>query len=290
MTIPGTSPQVYTDLQGLTQLKGEARNNSPEALQAAAKQFEAIFIHMMLKSMREANLGEGLFDSQQSNLYQDMFDQQIALSLSQRQQFGLADALIRQFGGQPINPQDQTSNSIAPAMDKTDETKLGEKSENFSPRDFIERLAPMVKKAAEQLGIPAGVIIAQAALETGWGQSLPGGPNGSSNNLFGIKATSNWEGRTSISQTYEFVEGTMQKKSAAFRAYDSWQESVDDYVKLISTSPRYQEALKTEGDGYKYLQILQKSGYATDPIYTEKVNNIMKSDVFLSAIETVNIL
>ncbi|MEE4280186.1 MAG: flagellar assembly peptidoglycan hydrolase FlgJ [Halieaceae bacterium] len=145
-----------------------------------------------------------------------------------------------------------------------------------SPRDFVQQLTPLAQRAARRLGVSADVLLAQAALETGWGRHVSADASGSSNNLFNIKAGPDWEGaRVSVS-TLEYRDGIAQRESASFRAYDSVADSFDDYVALIEGSPRYAEARARAADGAAYVQELQKAGYATDPAYADKVLAIIE--------------
>ncbi len=151
-------------------------------------------------------------------------------------------------------------------------------SVNFStpsfaqPKDFVTALIEPAKNVQEKLGVPFQVVIAQAALETGWGQKIIKDDNGaSSNNLFNIKADKRWSGDKIQKETLEFEQGAMIKKSAPFRAYQSLSESVNDYVNFLSDGDRYQGALHNSGDVEHFLHGLQKAGYATDPQYANKI-------------------
>ena len=146
------------------------------------------------------------------------------------------------------------------------------------PKDFVTALMEPAQKVQQQLGVPFEVVIAQAALETGWGQKIIKGTNGeSSNNLFNIKADSRWAGDKITKETLEFEQGAMIKKSEPFRTYQSLTDSVDDYINFLSTSERYQEALQDSGNVEHFLQGLQKAGYATDPQYADKILGTLKT-------------
>ncbi|TMM43086.1 flagellar assembly peptidoglycan hydrolase FlgJ [Colwellia ponticola] len=146
------------------------------------------------------------------------------------------------------------------------------------PKDFVSALVAPAQKVQQQLGVPFEVVIAQAALETGWGQKIIKGQNGdSSNNLFNIKADSRWAGDKVTKDTLEFEQGAMVKKSEPFRTYQSLSDSVDDYINFLSTSERYQEALQSSGNVEHFLQGLQKAGYATDPQYADKILGTLKT-------------
>ena len=151
--------------------------------------------------------------------------------------------------------------------------------QSFSePKDFVSALLEPAQKVQQQLGVPFEVVIAQAALETGWGQKIIKGQNGeSSNNLFNIKADSRWAGDKITKDTLEFEQGSMIKKSEPFRTYQSLTDSVDDYINFLSTSERYQDALQDPGNVEHFLQGLQKAGYATDPRYADKILGTLKT-------------
>lgn len=144
-----------------------------------------------------------------------------------------------------------------------------------SAEDFVRQLHPYAQQAAKELGVEPKVILAQAALETGWGRSLIKNSNGSNSfNLFNIKADRSWQGKQAQVSTLEFEQGIAKKVNAGFRSYASFQESFQDYVAFIKSNPRYGDALKQIGNGDRYLHELQQAGYATDPNYANKVMSI----------------
>ncbi len=268
--------RIYTDFQGLADLRRSARQDSDEALHEVAAQFEAIFIKMMLKSMRDASLADGLFDSDQSEMYLDMFDNQIALDLSSKGVFGISEMLIRQLGN---NQASQLAAPVKPAtVDSVQSEKTAPEEVRFSsPGDFVSRLMPDASRAAEKLGIKPELLVAQAALETGWGERVIKRTDGSSSfNLFGIKASGNWQGDSVRVATLEYRDGVMQKEKADFRAYGSFRESFDDYVEFVTSNSRYSSAVNHHGSSEKYIEALQQAGYATDPAYASKVLDIMQ--------------
>ena len=138
-------------------------------------------------------------------------------------------------------------------------------------RRFLEEIAPHAEAAARELGVDPRAIVAQAALETGWGSSTPGDANGQSNNFFGIKAGASWRGASVSSGTTEFVDGVEQGERAQFRAYGSVAENVGDYVRVLRDNPRYAAALGTGGNVRAFADALQRGGYATDPEYANKL-------------------
>lgn len=147
-----------------------------------------------------------------------------------------------------------------------------------NPMEFLERLAPYAQQAAEQAGIAPESVLAQAALETGWGRHVIANGDGSTNNLFNIKADSRWQGEQARTQTTEYYDGKPQRENALFRAYDSVAESFNDYVGFLQGNPRYQQALQVGRDGHQFVEALQQAGYATDPSYARKLQTIMQSD------------
>lgn len=157
--------------------------------------------------------------------------------------------------------------------------KNGDISPIRSAEDFVKQLHPYAEQAARELGVEPKVILAQAALETGWGKSLIKNSNGSNSyNLFNIKADKSWQGKQAQVPTLEFEQGVAKKVSAGFRSYDSFQQSFNDYVQFIKSNPRYGDALKQAGSSENYMRELQQAGYATDPKYADKIMSIYHSD------------
>jgi flagellar protein FlgJ len=147
-----------------------------------------------------------------------------------------------------------------------------------SPEDFVQQLWPCAEAAGKQLGIDPRHLLAQAALETGWGKSLPCDANGNpSFNFFGMKAGGDWTGSSVSQKTLEFDGGIPVQKQARFRAYDSAQDSFNDYVALIRDNPRYSAALNTGSNTHAFANALQRGGYATDPAYAKKIASIAQN-------------
>lgn len=152
-----------------------------------------------------------------------------------------------------------------------------------SPEEFVEKLMPLAEKVAGELGVDPRVLLAQSALETGWGRSMVRSPDGSnSNNLFNIKADRRWDGDSAQVSTLEFRNGVAQREKASFRSYESYEDSFRDYVNFLKNSPRYQMAIESAGNPYDYVRQLQEAGYATDPKYAEKIQNIFEGDLLAS--------
>jgi len=300
--------QSTVDFQGLNQLRYEAKQsqNDQQTMRQVAAQFESLFVNMMLKSMRQASLVEGIFDSKQSEMYQDMADQQLASDLSSRGGLGLQDVILRQLGGQPASMNQAIKPGQAYSIDtvivrpalgvKVNERIIeqikdakpveaevvkptGEVMTFDSPQDFVEKLWPYAEQAAEKIGVTPEVILSQAALETGWGQHVLSSKDGETSfNLFNIKADSSWAGDYTTKNALEYRDGKALHEASRFRAYDSYQQSFDDYVQFLQTQPRYREALQHVNDPEAFVEHLHKAGYATDPQYSDKIKRIMNGD------------
>jgi flagellar protein FlgJ len=148
-----------------------------------------------------------------------------------------------------------------------------------SAEEFVKRLHPLAVQAARELGVEPKVILAQAALESGWGHSTIKNGNGDNTfNLFNIKADKSWQGKQAQVATLEFDQGVAKKVNAGFRSYDSFEESFRDYVDFIKSNPRYGDALKKVGNAEQYMRELQRAGYATDPKYADKVMSIYQGN------------
>lgn len=148
----------------------------------------------------------------------------------------------------------------------------------FSSADeFVNTMLPMAKEAAERIGVDPRYLVAQAALETGWGKSVMRAQDGSSShNLFGIKTGSSWKGDSARAITSEFRNGEMVKETAEFRSYDSYKDSFHDLVTLLQNNNRYQDVVKSADNPEQFVRELQKAGYATDPDYASKISQIAK--------------
>ncbi len=292
MTSPASS--VYTDFHGLSQLRADVRNEtSDESIEQVARQFESIFTQMMLKSMRDASPAEGgLFDNDQSKMYREMFDKQIALTMSEGRGIGLKEMLIRQLGGAAANMSDADSvmnlNPLPARLPAKHAAVPQQSTGNIkyragrieSPREFVDQMRPHAERAAARLGVSPDVLISQAALETGWGKAIIQDPDGNnSHNLFGIKADARWQGERVAVPTIEYENGVASKQIHLFRAYDSYAESFDDYANFIQSNPRYENVLSVAAIPQQYLAGLQQAGYATDPEYASKINRIMEHNV-----------
>ncbi|GAA5213885.1 flagellar assembly peptidoglycan hydrolase FlgJ [Corallincola platygyrae] len=340
-----TSRQVH-DIQGLDRLRQSAQKNEDAALHEVAKQFEGMFVQMLISSMRQANEAfesDSPFNSRYAKFYENMADQQMSQDLSQSGAFGLAEIMVQQLrpDGKSFMPSsavrstadsnlgnDQMVTSLAggnlsgilsgskegkglpldqymragvpqvnrgeaavdvvklstPATEQKAAAKESSTVTGFlesvdfsSPQAFVQSVMPYAEKAAKALGTSPTVLIAQAALETGWGQKAIKRLDGSSsNNLFNIKADQRWSGDSVSVNTLEYEQGVAVKERAAFRAYDSVAASFNDFVEFLQNSPRYQDAINQSSNSASFLQELQKAGYATDPRYADKVMGVLK--------------
>ena len=291
------------DIQGLASLRSHAREAPGTAISEVAGQFESLFVQMMLKSMRDATVDGGLFDSTQLDTYQQMFDQQVSLELSQQGGIGLAEILVTQLGGgaqsetvieeagsapplvslerPPLRVQRDVPGLIPPATERQSVVRADSATRQddlaASPEAFIEAVWDDAVAAAGELGLDPAVLVAQSALETGWGKKVIQAADGSSSfNLFGIKVGNGWRGDSSIVNTMEFRDGLAALEKAAFRVYDSLSTAFKDYVSFLKDNPRYQSALEKVSDSKAFLTELQQAGYATDPKYAEKILGILE--------------
>ncbi len=305
--------RLSLDVQGVDALRRTVRSSPQEGMKQASKQFEVMFMQMVLKSMRDATPAEGMFSSQQEKMYTSMLDQQLAQNLSGRG-LGLAEAMFAQLnrtaGGEGANttagtvPADKllgAPTAVAPkAVSAFEAGKPASASFSQKPdlavyetatakaslsrsvlpqahvEQFVSRMLPAAQRASEASGVPAQLIMAQAALESGWGRREIRREDGSSSfNVFGIKADRSWKGPVAESTTTEYVNGVAQKTRASFRAYGSYEEAFTDYARFLTTNPRYANVLATDNPA-EAAHGLQRAGYATDPAYGGKLVRIMQ--------------
>jgi len=324
---PDISSKLAIDAKSIDDLHLMAKQNPDEALQKVAQQFEALFMHMLLKSMREATSKDGLFDSQQTQFFTQMYDQQLAQHISTKG-IGIADMMVQQLtrANNSIDPQTSISHTdaILSTINAINNSSLvtdgypSDKSRQLWPNtqvssnagvpadkfnspieeliatvqmgstqasklsnhsiDFIDKLLPHAKIASQSTGIPPHFMLAQAALESGWGKhEIRHADNSLSYNLFGIKAGANWKGDVVEKVTTEYINGIPQKMVEKFRAYSSYAEGFNDYAKLLLDNPRYAKVLRST-DAATFANGLQQAGYATDPLYADKLIRILNSE------------
>jgi peptidoglycan hydrolase FlgJ len=300
----GSATPSIVDTAGLARLRERIAADDPAALDEAAVQFEALMIATMLASARAAGGGEGILDSETTEQYLDLMDRQVALEVARNGGFGLSKWLaegVRAEGAVPATVENSAEAplELLPSTARSGALPFGLQSssrqvsrraarEAFDPETpaaFVETVLPHARRAAEKLGVPAGVLVAQAALETGWGRGAPKFSDGRpAYNVFGIKADAGWKGGKVTRTTLEYVDGAAERRREQFRAYSSLTESFDDYVDLIQSSPRYAPALTAAADPEHYVRALVEAGYATDPRYGNKWLAILGGNVLEDAL------
>lgn len=354
---------AYHDFQGLRELKKGAIEEDPEALKEVARQFEALFIQMIMKSAREADelIGgeETLLKSKEMSFFQGMLDEQFSIAMTQSnggKGMGLADLLVSQLSKAPREPISDVPEEVRRGAQLLTEDVMGQLSarrlrfshaplaaaENSavaapvqqadrkaaaeavqaarrppmtaagdvagrqpleikglpvredkrayfeSPEDFVRHLYPLAQQAAARIGIDPKLMLAQSALETGWGRFMVPREDGSNSfNLFGIKADRRWGGDSAEVQTLEYRNGQPQQERWPFRAYDSFEQSMHDYVDFLTANPRYQQTLEKADNSQAFARGLQQAGYATDPRYASKIINIMDGSTLNQALQNV---
>lgn len=257
------SSSLSVDVRALDNLRRDARTQPGQAVKAAATQFEALFVQMLLKSMREATPSFDPLSSSAAKSYQGMLDDQWAKVIAEKG-IGLAPLIERQLS-KNIKPQAGTP--AAAAIPQAAALPPGAKEQ-----DFTNRMLGPAMEASRATGLPASFIVGQAALESGWGRHEIRGADGrQSHNLFGIKAGPGWQGASVATMTTEYVDGQPRKQVERFRAYGSYAEAFSDYARLLTQSPRYANALKQRDDPARFAQAIASAGYATDPAYASKL-------------------
>ncbi|PHM58988.1 flagellar assembly peptidoglycan hydrolase FlgJ [Xenorhabdus sp. KK7.4] len=294
-------PTAAYDVNSLHSLKAKLSQEPQQGLRQVAQQLEGVFVQMMLKSMRSSLPQDGMLSSDQTRFYTSMYDQQIAQDLSQKG-LGFADMIVKQVSGAnsapselagtvpmplgndilhtlPTQALEQFLRRAMPEKSQSDKSSSGgtqSKSLPVNSSSFVSMLSIPAQIASQQSGIPHLLIIAQAALESGWGQreilTEEGKP---SHNLFGIKAGKNWRGAVTNIMTTEYVNGEPQKMRDSFRVYDSYLEAVTDYVRLLTENPRYAKVAQSV-TAEQGAHSLQEAGYATDPGYAQKLVSLIQ--------------
>jgi flagellar protein FlgJ len=188
----------------------------------------------------------------------------------------LSDSIRRYTGQTQQRAGTVPGASAAKAARSTPETATVAGSPEDVRANFLAKYMPAARRAEEATGIPAVYILGQAALESGWGKHEIRSADGQrSHNLFGVKATG-WSGRVAETRTTEYTDGKAERVSAKFRAYDSYEDAFEDYARMLSTNPRYTNALKGSRSAEQFAQGLQRAGYATDPRYAEKLSSTIR--------------
>ncbi|TQV75310.1 flagellar assembly peptidoglycan hydrolase FlgJ [Aliikangiella marina] len=361
---------IYSDINSLDHIRRQGQVDQTGAIKKAAKEFEAFFMNMMLKSMRQASEVIGsdspLF-SQQEKMYTAMLDEQLSVDLSQGGHLKIADLMVEQltrqnskaagtfdtdyhlnkiklsatsqklselsrnqtstilpeqgpeqatidetlfrtnqgqlttsFRGLITQAQEITVNGVSSDSNKSNDSshdsdidsQLAESSAVKPQKkalfermgDFVNELMPYAVEAAKKLNLDPRILVAQAALETGWGKYIMHDSQGQPGfNLFGIKSNNNWQGESIEINTLEVEDQAFKKVNAKFRKYESFAESFKDYVDFIISNPRYEQAVNSTEDASNYVKALQDSGYATDPDYADKILRIFGDQRFQNA-------
>ena len=290
----GSSGSVALDPRGLEKLRTEAGASPEKAIRGASKQFETLFVNMLLKSMRDATPQDGMMDSEQTRMYTGMLDQQLAQAIGSRG-IGLADVMSKQLSKGSGSPEAKAAGVTAPALNidgasrnLTVPAPAATEATPAAPtagitgkaKAFIDKMWPHAVEAAKATGLPAHFIIGQAALESGWGsREIKGHGGANSHNLFGVKAGRSWDGNVAAVKTTEFVHGVKQKVVDKFRSYASYAEAFMDYANLLKSNPRFSKVLEAGNDPHAFATGLQKAGYATDPAYASKLTRIITGSV-----------
>ncbi|MBB1624483.1 flagellar assembly peptidoglycan hydrolase FlgJ [Achromobacter sp. UMC71] len=298
--VGGRQDSVF-DMGRLSDLKRDVTKDpagpGTEQQKQVAKQFEALFLQMMLKRMREATPKEGLFDSQQTQMLQSMADEQLALHLA-TPGIGLSQSILAQMQqgkpgdlsadavknlgqGADLDFRTGGSREVAALMDVMRNNRASDRAlaaAEGAPEhviNFVSKMSRAANLASQQSGVPARLIMGQAALESGWGQREIKHPDGSTSyNLFGIKAGASWKGKVVNVLTTEYEDGVAKKVTQPFRAYSSYEESFADYARLIGNSPRYESVTQARNE-IEAARRIQDAGYATDPQYAQKLIGVM---------------
>lgn len=293
MALDTLSNQLAFNPQALDNVRAQnLKTDSHEGVKAAARQFETYFLQMMLRSMRETLSQDGLFDSQETRTFTEMFDQQLSQTVAQGKGIGLADVLIAQIERSMPRPNGQAPIEVRPVSydiprvnaapaEAVVAPQLGTQPVNApaGSNTFVQQMWPYAADVARKLGVPAQSVLAQAALESGWGQKTLKTESGAdSYNLFNIKAGSNWNGSVVAKEVVEYRSGVAIKSTEKFRVYGSYEESFADYARLISGSPRYAGALNQDAQGF--AAGLQQGGFATDPGYAGKIMRVLNNSAF----------
>jgi flagellar protein FlgJ len=286
------------DPRGLERLRADAGASPEKSIKDASRQFETLFVNMLLKSMRDAAPQDGPLDSEQTRMYTGMLDQQLAQAMSARG-IGLADVMAKQLlrgsgaaaagvNAPALDPASilggaaryQQTAPAAPAAPTGEAGAAAPVGATQKARDFINRMWPHAVDAAKATGLPPHFILGQAALESGWGSRDIKAKDGSTtHNLFGVKAGRSWDGETAAVKTTEFVNGVKQKVVDKFRQYSSYGDAFKDYANLLKNNPRFASVLQAGNDPAAFANGLQKAGYATDPAYAAKLQRIITGSV-----------
>jgi flagellar protein FlgJ len=305
------------DVKSAQDLRSQFAKDPQEGLKAAAQQFETLFLQMVMKSMRDTVPQDGLLNSDQSRFYTGMLDQQMAQNLSTSGKgIGFAKLIEQQLGKRVTNGGELAApgeaantagnalplalsdgrhlqykpvlsslpTSAAYAAATVDQPSAANADVPASAKDFVSRVWPHAVEASRSTGVPPQFLVAHSALESGWGKSEIRRSDGTSSyNLFGVKAGKNWTGATVDATTTEYVDGRPQQVVERFRAYASYEEGFRDYANLLRSNSRYSDVIGSQ-DGTEFARRLQQAGYATDPMYADKLSRIINGPTLRQAL------
>lgn len=309
------------DSRALNRLKITAGTDPKTAIRQTAKEFETLFTQMLLKSMREAVPQSGLMSTHAESTYTSMLDSELSRRVAEGnggKGVGLAELIVNQLTQQmqlttpPTQPtrrepaprepsvaartvavtqaiQASIERGPAPTPGAREPSGVGAATGRIGKvsearQNFVTTMMTHAKVAERATGIKADFMVGQAALESAWGKQEIKHPDGrTSHNLFGIKATGDWTGKTASVMTTEYVNGIAKKQVEKFRAYDSYAEAFKDYARLMKDNPRYQTAVSQGQSAAGFAKSLQKAGYATDPNYAAKLTSVINQTVKMSA-------
>ncbi len=295
MTVSGGLPAMSSlsgtgasnnDAASIQALRSAAVRDPKAAIQETARQFEALFMQQLMKSMREATMSSGMLDNEGTKLGTEMLDSQYANKMTGLPG-GLAAAIARQLERQMGGSASAAKAPPAAAGAAAGSAKSGTSDTTLSQRqvDFVQSVQASARTAQAQTGIPAAFMVAQAAHESGWGRrEIRNADGSSSHNLFGVKAGAGWNGPVAEITTTEYVGGEAQKVTAKFRSYASTDDAFRDYARLMKESPRYAgvvaqaaQAPMSAASAQGFAQGLQRAGYATDPAYADKLTRVINT-------------
>lgn len=306
------------DVQSAQDLRAQFAKDPQKGLKAAAQQFETLFLQQVMKSMRDTVPQDGLFSSDQSRFYTALLDQQMAQNMaSSGKGTGFAQLIEQQLGrsmaaaspdGVLPDPVKAAGNPLPLAAsdgrhlqyhtvlgslptsasyqkaDITTAVPATAAEPPASAREFVGRVWPHAVEASRSTGVPPQFLVAHSALESGWGKSEIKRADGSpSHNLFGIKAGKSWTGQTVEATTTEYVDGQPRQSVERFRAYGSYQEAFSDYASLLRNNSRYSAVIGSQ-DGTEFARRMQQAGYATDPMYADKLSRIINGPTMRQAL------
>jgi flagellar protein FlgJ len=301
------------DQKTTTDLRAKLKQDPQAGLKQAAQQFEGMLLQMMLKSMRDATPQDGLLDSDQTRFFTSIMDQQLAQNLSAQGSLGFAKLIEQQLGRNLASSASSSPSDPFASLEALQHSLIARQAANSaaasggaerirsapavgggvaasaagasgSANDFVNRVWPHAVEASSTIGVPPQFLVAQSALESGWGKSEIRSADGSPTyNLFGIKAGRNWQGPTVEVSTTEYVDGVAQSSREKFRVYGSYAESFGDYANLLRNNSRFSGVLGQQ-DGTQFARSLQQSGYATDPLYADKLARIINGNTLRQAL------